>query len=253
MEDLRHVLMVCDTSYFETLSSKSLSVQVSLYLSSSKIPPNGPVARNLNVLSIFLSRHWRTFDFWVLGGPYKTPCTSMTTLSFIDNHQHRPDAPNPAENFPSRSTDCVTTSVTGLAFTGQPLVLGFATGEPSLEVASWPLFDMALCFPIGSERKLLKWLQENIEKLIKLNKRRRWLHSSRVKLSLVNMSASWFLVSTYLILIFGFQVDSVEQSIKRDSVGSGHVSHHSFVIFRDEQLWDSSWKDMLSLVYVVNI
>ena len=36
---------------------------------------------------------------------------------------------------------------------------------------------MTLCFPIGSERKLLKWLQENIEKLMMLNKRRRWFHA----------------------------------------------------------------------------
>ena len=35
---------------------------------------------------------------------------------------------------------------------------GSAIGEPSLELVSWPLFDMALCFSIGSERKLLKWL-----------------------------------------------------------------------------------------------
>ena len=41
---------------------------------------------------------------------------------------------------------------------------------------------MALCFPIGSKRKLLKWLQENIEKLIMLNKRRGF-HSLREKLS----------------------------------------------------------------------
>ena len=33
------------------------------------------------------------------------------------------------------------------------------------------------------------------------NKRRRWFHSSRVKFPLVNISASWFLVSTYLIWI----------------------------------------------------
>ena len=41
--------------------------------------------------------------------------------------------------------------------------LAFTFGEPSFEVVFWPLFDMALCFPIGSgssERKLLKWLQE---------------------------------------------------------------------------------------------
>ena len=94
------------------------------------------------------------------------------------------------------------TKLTGLAFAGT-IGFGFAMGEPSLEVASWPLFDMALCFPIGSERKMLKWLQENIEKLILLNKRRRWFQSSRGKLSLVNKSASWFWVSTYLIWIFG--------------------------------------------------
>ena len=41
---------------------------------------------------------------------------------------------------------------------------------------------MALCFPIGSKRKLLKWLQENIEKLIMFNKRRGF-HSFREKLS----------------------------------------------------------------------
>ena len=35
-----------------------------------------------------------------------------------------------------------------------------------------PLFDMVLCFLIGSERKLLKWLQEDIEKFVMLNKLR---------------------------------------------------------------------------------
>ena len=41
----------------------------------------------------------------------------------------------------------------------------------------------------------LKWLM--------LNKHKRWLPSSRVKISLVSMSASWFLVSMYLIWILG--------------------------------------------------
>ena len=44
-------------------------------------------------------------------------------------------------------------------------------------------------------------MQENIKKFMVFNKRRRWSHSSRVKLPLVDMSASWFLVSTYLIWI----------------------------------------------------
>ena len=36
-----------------------------------------------------------------------------------------------------------------------------------------------------------------------LNKHKRWFHSSRVKFPLVKMSASWFLVSMYLMWILG--------------------------------------------------
>ena len=83
--------------------------------------------------------------------------------------------------------------------------LAVAVGEPLFEVASCLRFDMA---PITMrsliwERKLLKWLQEYIEKLIMLNKQSRWSHSSFEKLPLIRMSASWFLVSTYLIWILG--------------------------------------------------
>ena len=49
-------------------------------------------------------------------------------------------------------------------------------------------------FAIVSEHTVkLKWLI--------LNKHNRWFHSSRVKFPLVSMSASWFLVSMYLIWI----------------------------------------------------
>ena len=49
---------------------------------------------------------------------------------------------------------------------------------------------------ITSEQSVeLKWLT--------LNKHKRWFHSSRVKFPLVKMSASWFLVSMYLIWILG--------------------------------------------------
>ena len=41
----------------------------------------------------------------------------------------------------------------------------------------------------------------------------------------VSMAASWFLVSMYLIWIFSVQIDSIEQPIKRNSVGSGNMSH----------------------------
>ena len=64
--------------------------------------------------------------------------------------------------------------------------------------ASWALLDMTLCFLF--ERK---WLQENIEKFTMLKIEIRWCHTSRVKLLWVNIPASWVLVSTYLIWIWG--------------------------------------------------
>ena len=74
--------------------------------------------------------------------------------------------------------------------------LRLATARPSLEVLSCFLLDITLCFLFWR-----KWLHENIEKFMMFNNLRRWSHSSRVKLPLVGMSASWFLVSTYLIWI----------------------------------------------------
>ena len=60
----------------------------------------------------------------------------------------------------------------------------------SSPVSSFVLFDTA------SEQSVeLKWLI--------LHKYNKWFHSSRVKFPLVSMSASWFLVSMYLIWIFG--------------------------------------------------
>ena len=67
-----------------------------------------------------------------------------------------------------------------------------------------------------------------------------------VKLHLVNMFASWFLVSMCVIWIFGVQINSIEQPIKSNSVGSEHVSHrrtsalydhfdHSFIILKHVQ------------------
>ena len=85
------------------------------------------------------------------------------------------------------------TRFVGLAIAGI-VGFGFAIVEPSLEVASCPNFDVALCSMVGSERKLLKWLQEEIEKFIMLHKRTKWFHSSRVQLPFV--SANWFLIST---------------------------------------------------------
>ena len=76
--------------------------------------------------------------------------------------------------------------------------LGFASASSSSLFLSWIIFDMTFVFSI--ERK---WLQDNIEKFMMFNKRRRLHISSRVKLPSVNMSASWFLKLTCLIWILG--------------------------------------------------
>ena len=78
--------------------------------------------------------------------------------------------------------------------------------------SSYVLFDVT-----SRHSTELKWLM--------LHKRRKWFHSWRVKFPLVSMSASWFLVSMYLIWIFGVQIDSIEHPIKRNSVGLGKMSH----------------------------
>ena len=67
--------------------------------------------------------------------------------------------------------------------------LDFAVTLSSL-ASSCVLFDIALHLLME-----LKWLM--------LNKHKRWFHSSRVKFPFVNMSASWFLVSMYLMWILG--------------------------------------------------
>ena len=83
-------------------------------------------------------------------------------------------------------------------------------------------------------------------KWVMLNKHQKWFHSSRVKSPFVSMSASWFLVSMYLMWILGVQIDSIIQPIKSNSVGSGNISHcrtsplydhldHCFVVFKDVQ------------------
>ena len=58
--------------------------------------------------------------------------------------------------------------------------------------------DIILCFLF--ERK---WLQEKIEKFMMLNKHKKMIPFITCKVPLVNTSASWFLVSMYLIWILG--------------------------------------------------
>ena len=81
------------------------------------------------------------------------------------------------------------------------------------------LFDMVFGFSNESN-----WLRENIEKFMMLHKRRRLFHSARVKLPLVNNVSELFFLSN-LIRILGSRLILSNNQSKRNSVGSGHVSH----------------------------
>ena len=87
-------------------------------------------------------------------------------------------------------------------------------------------FDL---FDITSEQTVeLKWLM--------LNKHERLFHSSRVKFPLVSMSASWFLVSMYLIWIFWVQIDSIEGNMSHCGTYSfnDHLDH-CFIVLKHTQ------------------
>ena len=84
-----------------------------------------------------------------------------------------------------------------------------------------------------------KRLQENIKKLMMSDKRRRWFHSSRVKLPFFNKSATGLLVSTYLTWILGFKLTLSNKQSHATPVGSGYVSRCRPSAF----LW-SSWPQL---------
>ena len=87
---------------------------------------------------------------------------------------------------------------------------------------------------------------KNVEKLMILKKHRKWFHSFLEKLSFgQDVSELVFGVNKF-DLDFGFQVDSVKQPIKSNSVSSWHMSHcrtsslydhldHCFVVFKHIQ------------------
>ena len=78
----------------------------------------------------------------------------------------------------------------------------FNVGFDCATILSSP-FSSCIRFAIVSGQLAEFWeLQSKLKWLI-LNKHNRWFHSSRVKFPLVSMSASWFLVSMYLIWICG--------------------------------------------------
>ena len=76
------------------------------------------------------------------------------------------------------------------------------TRSSSPSYSSWGVFNIVLDSLIG-----LKWLQENTEKLMMLNKRRNLFHPSRVQISELVFGVNIF------DLDLGIQVDSVKKTI----------------------------------------
>ena len=124
------------------------------------------------------------------------------------------------------SWDAWDTKTLGLVFACTGLSgFGFATAEPSPTFRSCPLFDISFGFLDNSETKWLKWLRENEDTVMMFNKRSTLFHSSLEKLPLDRISASWFLVSTYLVWILGSKMDSIKQTNPKQLCGfSSHVS-----------------------------
>ena len=104
------------------------------------------------------------------------------------------------------------------------------------------------------------WAQQRELKWLMLNKCRRWFHSSRVKLSLVSMSANWCLVSKYLMRILGSRlITSTHQTTNPEQlmlstffrsrlaclVGFGFFFFMWSVVFRDRFSCDSWSLDLL--------
>ena len=122
--------------------------------------------------------------------------------------------------------------------------LGFAIAELSPEVPSCPLFDLALstrCFLTERHKRL----QEIIGRFIMFNQWRRWFHSSRVKLPLVNVCKLVLGVNVF-DLDSWVQDDSVKQPINCNSVGSWHVSHCWTCAF-DNHFDNSPWDECASV------
>ena len=236
MEDLRRVLRVLKLCSWSPCPYKSpCTNRVRRFLLVTLFP-------RIWFLRIFLSPHLSTFGFWV---PHKFPCTSMITLSFIDVHPDWLDVPHPAEAFPWHSTGCVTRN-----WWVSPLPESLASVSPSVNLHWKSLLDLSLTL-LSSFRSDQK---ENCWKDCKRTSRNSscWMneeggsHVTRETLFGWRVSKLVFGVNIFYLYLW-FQVDAVEQPTKRNSVGSGHVSHRwtlsfgnhlddRFVVFKNVQL-----------------
>ena len=143
------------------------------------------------------------------------------------------------------------------AFRRNRMVHGWGTCRDSLMSGSSPwalslpqscllLFFSCILFAVvlGQLVKLKFWAQQRELKWLRLNKWRRLFHSSRVKLLLVNMSASWCLVSMYQIWILGSRLILSNNQSTATLWVSWHMSHcwisafhyplnHGFIVLKD--------------------
>ena len=124
---------------------------------------------------------------------------------------------------------CVLSERTGwLSTHGSPLekstcrqysILSGLMNESPSQVSPFSVADHSTSSEDITSRQLveLKWLM--------LNKNKRWFHSSRAKLPLVSMSASWFLSIDVFDLDLGIQINRVKQPIQSNPVGPRKKSH----------------------------
>ena len=175
-------------------------------------------------LSIFLSPHLRTFASWILCDPRMSPYASMITLLFIV--VHRIDRMSQVlRKFFLRAPQVALHQVDRcrLHWNGSRL---FLTWRSAFRSDQKEISEMA-----AREHPETHHVEQT-KQMIPLVTR---------KLPLVRISANWFWVSTCLIWILGSKLIFVEQPIKRNSVGSGHVSY----------CWTSSFNNPLDDSFVV--
>ena len=123
--------------------------------------------------------------------------------------------------------------------------------QKSLLQSSKTRFNVGLDFALILSSPVLScflfdivWGQLAELKILTLNKRRRWFHSSRLKLPFRQYVCELVFGVNVFDLDLLVQVDCVKQPIKRNSVGSGNMSHcwtsasdnhldHRFIIFKN--------------------
>ena len=99
--------------------------------------------------------------------------------------------------------------------------LGFDTDEPSLAVLSGALLDMTLCLLCSKEIGCKKH-RENLD-----------VQQSKMMVPFITCKTTFGQHVNIFDLDFGVQIVSVKQPIKRNSVGSWHVSHRWTSVFDD--------------------